>query len=167
MQMCVAENKNGPCKSRATVKVGFFWVCDFHRASNWNFYREVFRDNLIGEMNQNECIARHTLGITYFIRLPNGNIKIGYVKNPKNLAHRIVELSSLHAGKVWLISTVYGGESMEALMHYRYKQHKVVSSLGEQFTPDPRFIEEITALGMVPGGAQALMELKSLNSPHN
>lgn len=163
-KMCVAENSTGPCKSRATVKVGLFWVCNYHRAANWNFYREVLRDRLIWQMNENDCIVRHTYGVTYFFRLPNGNIKIGYANNAKNLAHRIQELSSLHAGRVHMLAAVYGGESMEALMHYKYKEHKIVGSLGEQFKPDPVMIEEISNLGIVPMGIEALKILKEMRN---
>jgi len=111
-------------------------------------------------MEEKGCIKKHTFGITYFIQLPNGNIKIGYVHTPENLASRMQELFNEHGGRVKLLATAYGGESMEALMHFKFKHLKVRGSWGEQFSPTNELVEYTQELGHVPGGIQAMTILR-------
>ena len=90
----------------------------------------------------------------------NGNIKIGYVHSSDNLASEMQELFNEHGGRVKLLATVYGGESMEALMHYKFKDLKVKGSWGEQFSPSNELIAYTKELGHVPAGGQAMSTLR-------
>src|SRR5690606_38643874 len=107
-------------------------------------------------MESNDCIARHTYGITYFIKLPNGNIKIGFVHNPQRLCERMQELYQEHGGKVFLLASLYGGESMEALMHHKFRESRLNWFHSEQFKPTPDLVSFTEAHGNVSGGKQAI-----------
>ncbi len=110
-------------------------VCDKHRAMVHHIFgtdRENLVTNLLRAYSEGR---RHTRGITYLVRLPNGNGKIGCVtrSDSEQLAHRLNELELAFGGEVELLATVGGGESKEAELHHLLRPHRLTSLLKEQF----------------------------------
>lgn len=158
---CVAEDVNGTtCGLPADKKFGVAWMCKKHRSSLYNFVRMNTRDKLVAYMEDNNCISRHTFGITYFIKLPNGNVKIGYVLSAANLCKRMQVLPQEYGGNVYLLATVYGGESMEALMHHRFKDARITWTHNEQFRYTAELEDFCTVTGHVNAGKQAITMLR-------
>lgn len=160
MRYCSASNQdNSDCTNPATRKVSCFWVCDMHGAYNYNYIRNNSLDRVIYHLVENGDLRRHTFGITYFIQLPNGNIKIGFTKNQDTLIKRMVTLRR-EFGDVKIISTLWGGETLEAYYHYKYRNNRLFNEYLEQFSPHG-IIDGIKALGNIHPGVAAQNHLRS------
>lgn len=161
MKQCVAENEDGSsCEKEATRKQGAFWVCEPHGSGLWNYIRLNTRDKLIYQMVEDGNVSRHSYGITYFLILPNKNIKIGFTRDSLTLVRRIKDLKREFNGDITLAATAYGGESLEAYYHYKFKDHRIRSMYLEQFYPATVILKEIRSVGMVNQGRIALDILK-------
>lgn len=154
---CVGVEQDGSkCFRETTRKQGPFWACEVHGALNWNYIRMFTRDKLIHQMVENGNISSHTFGITYFVYLPNGNIKIGFSRDEVTLADRVKKLGSQFNGTALLVATAYGGESLEAYYHWKFREDRLSGLYLEQFHASTQIVQEIRKLRMVPKGKLAL-----------
>lgn len=155
MRYCSGSNQdNSNCTNKATKKVSCFWVCDIHGAFNYNYIRNNSLGRIIYHSVENGNLRRHSFGITYFVELPNGNIKIGFSMNEENLKKRMRSLCLEFNGRVKILATLWGGETLEAYYHYKFRNNRLFSHYLEQFNPNG-IKEEIESLGNIPPGMAA------------
>jgi len=95
-------------------------------------------------------------GVTYYLLLPNGNIKIGHVVDPNRLAGRWEDISRQFFGRVTPLATEYGGRLKEAYRHAELEDWRVWA-VGEQFTPSAE-VWQAASIGHVPMGHRGVQE---------
>ena len=95
-------------------------------------------------------------GVTYYILLPNQNVKIGHVSDPNRLYRRWTDLSRQYGARIVPLATEYGGRLKESVRHAQLAAHRLWVA-GEQFTPSPE-VMEAASIGHVPMGLRAVQE---------
>ena len=143
------------CKNNSTtVKFGIK-VCEEHSSYIWNQMRSMFFSQKIAKMFREGDLTSHSKGITYFMLLPNGNIKIGYSRNHDTLYKRLLAVQREHDGYINLVSTIEGGETMEAVIHGRFAHLLIRDTKGEQFKSDPSLWVFMNESGLEANGILA------------
>lgn len=88
--------------------------------------------------------------LVYFLRLPNGNIKIGYTSQ---LPRRMQALTADFGGRLELIACTTGGLAKEQRLHNLFRDYRITEVQGEQFLPVPEILEYAVGLGVNSIGA--------------
>jgi hypothetical protein len=88
----------------------------------------------------------------YFLRLPNGNIKIGY---SKELYKRMQALTAAFGGRLELIACTSGGIAWEQRLHNLFRDYRITEAQGEQFRPVPEILDYAAGLGLDFAGKRA------------
>ncbi|MFI7431325.1 hypothetical protein ACIBPB_30450 [Micromonospora sp. NPDC049836] len=100
-------------------------------------------------------LTSHSVGVTYLVELPNGNVKIGYSRDHETLAIRLTSLSSQFSGKVHLLATVAAGETYEAVLHARFSDYRHWNAPLEQFYGVDELYDYAEEIGLEANGILA------------
>lgn len=115
--------------------------------------------HLVAAMMEANPGARHSYGVTYILRLPNSRLKIGYTA-AKDLVEGLIDRwqswSREFGGRCEPLATMYGGETLEALLHYQFRYSSVYEEFGEQYYPNQQVLDFALEKGHCPVGRIAV-----------
>ena len=151
---CAALTAEGTCGEQArpaksetltfTIPLCVPHRAELHNASDLDYrVREVERAARLGEEGQ----------LTYVIKLGE-YIKIGYTTD---LLKRLKSLTNQYGNPIEVLGVINGGATTEALLHYEWKELRVMDELGEKFRPSPELIDWTNSL-TVPPDAKASVD---------
>lgn len=157
---CVHVSDDGvQCPDDGDSWVGGVWLCWFHFGTvRHDVSRRVFEQLAVEYAN--DPSLPHSPGATYILRLPNGNIKIGYTRGGRGMAQalqsRWSSLSRDFGGRVYPLAVVRGGVTMELFLHWKFDEYRLVGLPREQFeASDDLSLFAMTA-GMIPEAVEAI-----------
>jgi len=122
---CWILNREKQCGEEATLFRNLF-LCEDHIKDYFSRMRQTAL----------QSAEHHELsdfpGLCYVALLSSGKIKIGYSNTEKLLHKRIQNLGYSTGGPVVVLKTMRGGFVAEAVLHERFKEHRVPGN-GELF----------------------------------
>ena len=142
-----------PCGRAAELKWGIP-LCGDCSMFVWMIGQRAGRQLLADAVNRAGGDIYWDYGITYYVLLPNGNVKVGHVSRPERLFDRWEKLSHQFSGRVVPLGTEYGGRLKEAYRHAQLEEWRLWS-VGEQFRPSPE-VMTAASIGHVPMGLVAI-----------
>ena len=149
------------CDQEATVVKNEISLCDEHEFDFFIKMKSFHFDRRMDEFVTKGYLSRHSPGYTYIIHLESGNIKIGY---SAHLEDRFKRLRT-ELGPFKILAVIDGGETREALLHYKFNDLRVPNLRLEQFYPNPRLINYANRQGVNREGIKALNNLPTYKQP--
>lgn len=144
------------CNNPAFVSKYGFDLCLEHEFYIYNTLRVSFRGSVVAKNLQDGNLT-HSAGLTYFIELPNANIKIGYSRDYSTFRRRMTDLAREFGGSIKVLCVIEAGMTMEALLHHQFSEHRITTINREQFHPDQEILTYAESQG-IPEPARAALQ---------
>ena len=158
-RQCVYVADEGRCPDDHEDLVLGLGLCWFHRGVVRRDFSLSVLDQLAAEYAEDPNLP-HSPGATYILRLPNGNIKIGYTRGDGGLARalqsRWSSLSRDFGGRVYPLAVVRGGVTMEMFLHWKFDEFRLVGLPKEQFQASGDLELFAMTAGMIPEAREAI-----------
>lgn len=135
---CVVIDGSRPCGAPARLHQRIP-MCRRHRIEAINLRRASNASAATAALASDEA------GVVYFLRTPAGTVKIGC---SIELRRRLRDLHREFGGPVRLLASQPGGRALEAEMHQRFADSRVMDLLGEQFEPSDELLDYIDRTGI-------------------